>query len=724
MGKIAKIFVLILALTMAMVAVVPVLAVERTAPPLYQVSGIILEVVSGDLNKTFLGSYLIKSDDGKTLAFKIISGKTGFDNNKDYYSYKKGDRVLVMYNPDSVNSLSNTYDAVRVDMPSIQATTDLTPRISIWYGKVNQHVNTTTGKWETDPDGVSGANIDTLTYCKKWYPKTSSYKLYKKEKITFYDRGNTQSYWSKDAYTIENSSYQCVASKNSKLLPDLIIMSIGLNNIDVNNNNDVTLYVDVKNIGEGAKAKSGFGVSGKINGRYTGFEFVKNYGTNAEVLEPGKTKRLERLYSRKEWTDNIKYLVQQGFIKNGDNKLTLTVDSTCPDGSACQTNNYIEESNESNNSYTANFYYNSATGKVSVFKQENKDDTATCTMDYTPVCGADGKVYSNSCFASLNKIKVDYPGLCKISGDTYVKDGRLKLVELNYVKNFTNPIIDPKSFNADNSEVSFTIQNISTTDVIWSDYYAVGFETIIKDAQGKIKYKFGTQHNFNVKASKTEIITRGIICSFCNDSKDIKFAVGDTLTIKLYANKSTDILDEKTFSITSSNLIDEALSSTTSENSDNNQPTSVNQPVAVPVYQPKTTAQAKPVLENIKGKIVLQVEKNGEAYYSSPKTKKIYYLKDGNAAYQTMRETGLGISEKDFLDLMSSNSRGQELRKKLAGQIVLRVEPPAMGEAYYINPANLSVTYMPDGEVAYQIMRQQGLGISNENLFKVIDVKK
>ena len=65
---------------------------------------------------------------------------------------------------------------VNVDV-SPSSTLDLTPRISYWPGKVNQH--TENGIWKTDPDGVSGsytswtaANI--LTYCKKWYPNTTS----------------------------------------------------------------------------------------------------------------------------------------------------------------------------------------------------------------------------------------------------------------------------------------------------------------------------------------------------------------------------------------------------------------------------------------------------------------------------------------------------------------------------------------------------------------------
>ncbi|MCF7831858.1 MAG: hypothetical protein K9M36_03165 [Candidatus Pacebacteria bacterium] len=55
------------------------------------------------------------------------------------------------------------------------------PRIMYWWGKVNLHRDTQTGQWKTDPDGTSGANIDALTYCKKWYPQTVSVKDYKME---------------------------------------------------------------------------------------------------------------------------------------------------------------------------------------------------------------------------------------------------------------------------------------------------------------------------------------------------------------------------------------------------------------------------------------------------------------------------------------------------------------------------------------------------------------
>lgn len=47
-------------------------------------------------------------------------------------------------------------------------------RISYWQGKVNTHTDPVTSVWQSDSDCTSGAGIDPLTYCKKFYPATTS----------------------------------------------------------------------------------------------------------------------------------------------------------------------------------------------------------------------------------------------------------------------------------------------------------------------------------------------------------------------------------------------------------------------------------------------------------------------------------------------------------------------------------------------------------------------
>ena len=56
-------------------------------------------------------------------------------------------------------------------------------------------------------------------------------------------------------------------------------------------------------------------------------------------------------------------------------------------------------------------------------------------------------------------------------------------------------------------------------------------------------------------------------------------------------------------------------------------------------------------MSNLKGRILLQVEKNGEAWYVNPKDGKRYYLKNGEAAYQIMRFLSLGITNKNLREI-------------------------------------------------------------------------
>jgi hypothetical protein len=179
----------------------------------------------------------------------------------------------------------------------------------------------------------------------------------------------------------------------------------------------------------------------------------------------------------------------------------------------------------------------------------------------------------------------------------------------------------------------------------------------------------------------------------------------------------------------------------------------------------------KTLTNNVRGRIVLQVESRGEAWYVRPTDGKRMYLADGTAAYGLMRDQGLGITNSDlakipvgfesrFTCLDTDNDTlcdtledglgtnkllpdtdndgyndGEEVRtghnplgvgatpddkqlgNSLKGKIVLQVQNH--GEAWYINPVDGKRYYMPDGASAYQIMRYLSLGITTENLGKL-----
>lgn len=160
-------------------------------------------------NKTGLYVVSIVAIVGIVSILIMLTSGSGTDVSKDSFGRAVSTTATM--------SSSNLAGMVVSDTTVLVSTNDFTPRVSYWWGKVNQHINTATGVWETDPDGVSGADLDMLTYCKKWYPNTVSYEAYKTE--TFYgwrEAGNN------GGYTSTKPSYKCVSRTNTTYVPLLV----------------------------------------------------------------------------------------------------------------------------------------------------------------------------------------------------------------------------------------------------------------------------------------------------------------------------------------------------------------------------------------------------------------------------------------------------------------------------------------------------------------------
>lgn len=167
------------------------------------------------------------------------------------------------------------------------------------------------------------------------------------------------------------------------------------------------------------------------------------------------------------------------------------------------------------------------------------------------------------------------------------------------------------------------------------------------------------------------------------------------------------------------------------------------------------------------GKIFLQVEQNGEAWYVYPPTNHKYYLGRPDDAFSIMRNLGLGISNAnldqipigtidtantdsdldglsndletaigtdpynpdtdndDFPDKTEIDSwndpkgagslqTNNALINNLRGRILLQVEKN--GEAWYLNPDNSKRYYLGRPNDAFAIMRSLGVGITDANL--------
>lgn len=124
------------------------------------------------------------------------------------------------------------------------------------------------------------------------------------------------------------------------------------------------------------------------------------------------------------------------------------------------------------------------------------------------------------------------------------------------------------------------------------------------------------------------------------------------------------------------------------------------------------------------GKMLLDVEGNGEVYYVDPVTGGKEYLADGTSAHKLLERRALGISEENFAKLIQGDAKEDssvcdeaDLGKRLRGRIVIRTEEN--GEAYWIYPDNCRAYYAGTFDAAYQLMKNYSLGIKKADLARV-----
>lgn len=122
-------------------------------------------------------------------------------------------------------------------------------------------------------------------------------------------------------------------------------------------------------------------------------------------------------------------------------------------------------------------------------------------------------------------------------------------------------------------------------------------------------------------------------------------------------------------------------------------------------------AGAQSLANKLSGRILIEVEKNGEAWYVNPENYHRYFLARPEDAFQIMRQLGLGISNKDF-DLLENN-----MPARLLGKILIKTEDA--GKAYYINPTNSSLHFLGSPKDAFNVMKNLGLGINSRDILKI-----
>ena len=184
-----------------------------------------------------------------------------------------------------------------------------------------------------------------------------------------------------------------------------------------------------------------------------------------------------------------------------------------------------------------------------------------------------------------------------------------------------------------------------------------------------------------------------------------------------------------------------------------------------------TNKTDKNLIKRLAGRILLQTEQAGQAWYLDPLSLGRYYLADGTSAYNALRKFALGVKDSEIMKIpIGLESRfqmtdsdsdglpdkleealgtdpdkadtdgdgyqdGVELRSghnflgpekiiyssslinRLKGRILIQTEK--RGQAWYINPVDGKRYYLANGEAAYQIMRYLSLGINNDNIRKI-----
>ncbi len=114
---------------------------------------------------------------------------------------------------------------------------------------------------------------------------------------------------------------------------------------------------------------------------------------------------------------------------------------------------------------------------------------------------------------------------------------------------------------------------------------------------------------------------------------------------------------------------------------------------------------------NLNGRILLQVQANGEAWYVNPLNSSRYYLGRPDDAFNVMRSLGLGVTNSDLEKFKVSAPA------RLSGRILLQVQDK--GQAYYLSPTDLKLYYLGRPTDAFNVMRSLGLGITNADLIKI-----
>lgn len=387
------------------------------------------------------------------------------------------------------------------------------------------------------------------------------------------------------------------------------------------------------------------------------------------------------------------------------------------------------------------------------YGENDKDKTIVDNMMNSIVVNSAGEYLEKREYAHINpkfniKVSSDWALLVHNSKTTPLsimyKPNKLAFVDLQIEKTDDNT----KNLNND-AYLSYIEQKIKESNNL-VNIYDIRKEILSKDAHYKLNNNLT---DVIMLSSVDKSISTGQVLSqdrtYCIKAED-KYVYISLNYFSDEAEHYKDVLNKFNELVTPFNLVSSQAGSYTN------------------ISQEKIVKNTR-MYNNLKGKIMLKVEDRGEAYYVHPTSKKMYYLGRPDDAFAVMREQGIGITNADlakipiglknltgpdsdgdglpdlFEDAIGTNkdkvdtdedghnditelSEGYnpngsgklELNNNFSnpqkGKIFLQVEE--RGEAWYVNPNDSKRYFLGRPADAFQVMRNFGLGISNNDFDK------
>lgn len=123
----------------------------------------------------------------------------------------------------------------------------------------------------------------------------------------------------------------------------------------------------------------------------------------------------------------------------------------------------------------------------------------------------------------------------------------------------------------------------------------------------------------------------------------------------------------------------------------------------------KRFSRADSLSSDLAGRILLQVEDQGQAYYLNPVNLKKYYLGSPDEAWAIFREFSFSLDSE-----ILNNYLKDGFPSEISGRIVFNAQENY--EIYYINPSDLKAYSLNTPRDTFDVMSNLSIGISNDNL--------